>query len=149
MGEVGTTGRSTTGDGKSTTWGRGGPGEHIDHQGVGSNQEGKSTKGGEPINARGGPFDHSGEGGTEDPPSQDHYLGRWVDQFQNMCIRSRTCFWNGLASLWLKRGPTFLLGFGDRAERTSENRIWRVWMYVWTCLDSPPFEVWTPILGAT
>ena len=41
--------------------GRGRPGEHIDHQGVGSNQEGKSTKGGGPINARGRPFDHSGE----------------------------------------------------------------------------------------
>ena len=47
------------------------PGGHIDHQGVGSNQEGKSTKRGGAINARGGPFDHSGGGGTEDPPSQD------------------------------------------------------------------------------
>ena len=107
--------------------GRGRPGEHIDHQGVGSNQEGKSTKGGGPINARGRPFDHSGGGGgTEDPPSQDHYLGRWVDQFQNMYIRNRTCFWNGLASLWLRRGPTFLLGFGDRAEHISENLISRI-----------------------
>ena len=44
------------------------PGGHIDHQGVGSNQEGKSTKGGGPINARGGPFDHSGGGGPRTHP---------------------------------------------------------------------------------
>ena len=84
--------------------GRGRPGEHI---------EGHSTTAGE-----GGPRTH--------PLKTINYLGRWVDQFQNMYIRNRTCFWNGLASLWLRRGPTFLLGFGDRAEHISENLISRI-----------------------